>query len=68
MAKTLDRLLKLSEVTAICGLERSLVYRWVGEGRFPKPVKPGGPGTLASRWRESAIAEWLENVGKDQSE
>ena len=67
MVKRLDRLMKLSEVLAVCGLERSLVYRWIAEGRFPAPIKPGGPGTLVSRWKESAIEEWLENEGKDGS-
>ena len=68
MVRTMDRLMKREEVLEVCGITRSLLYRWAGEGRFPKPIKPGGPGTLAARWRESEIEAWLANVGKDQSE
>ena len=61
MGKTqLDRLMRLDEVLEVCALKRNQVYRWISEGRFPAPIKPGGPGTQASRWRESTIAEWLD--------
>ena len=51
-----NRLLRLSEVQARCGLSRSTVYRQMGEGAFPRPLRVG---VRAVRWRESEIESWL---------
>ena len=51
-----DRLLRLREVLALCGLSRSTVYRQMGERAFPLPLKVG---VRAVRWRESEIEDWL---------
>ena len=49
---TTDRLLRLSEVQARCGLSRSSVYRKMRDRFFPEPLKVG---VRAVRWRESEI-------------
>ena len=54
---TTDRLLRLSEVLARCGLSRSSLYRMMRDGSFPEPLKVG---VRAVRWRESEIEAWLE--------
>ena len=54
---TTDRLLRLSEVLARCGLSRSSLYRMMRDGSFPEPLKVG---VRAVRWRESEIEGWLE--------
>ena len=54
---TTDRLLRLSEVLARCGLSRSSLYRMMRDGSFPEPLKVG---VRAVRWRESEIEVWLE--------
>ena len=53
-----NRLLPLSEVQARCGLSRSTVYRQMGEGAFPRPLRVG---VRAVRWRESEIESWLSS-------
>ena len=53
---TTDRLLRLSEVLARCGLSRSTLYRQMGDGAFPWPLRVG---VRAVRWRESEIDSWL---------
>ena len=50
------RLLRLREVLARCGLSRTTVYRQMGEGAFPRPLRVG---VRAVRWRESEIEDWL---------
>lgn len=34
-----------------------MIYRWVGEGTFPRPCKPGGG---ASRWSEREVRAWKD--------
>ena len=51
-----DRLLRLREVLALCGLSRSTIYRKMGEGSFPEPLRVG---VRAVRWREAEIEDWL---------
>ena len=54
-----DRLLRLAQVLEITGLSKAMVYRLVSEGKFPKPCKPGG---IATRWVESELRAWREQV------
>ncbi len=51
------RLLRLPEVLRMTGLSRSTLYRLIGEGRFPAPVRIG-PRAVA--WRERDVLEWQE--------
>ena len=53
-----NRLLRLSEVQARCGLSRSTVYRQMGERAFPRPLRVG---VRAVRWRQSEIESWLSS-------
>ena len=53
---TTDRLLRLSEVQARCGISRSSVYRMMRVGAFPEPLRVG---ERAVRWPESEINDWL---------
>lgn len=48
--------LRLSDVTRRVGLSKSYIYAAIQAGKFPAPVKIGGK---ASRWRESAIVQWM---------
>ena len=47
---------RLREVLARCGLSRSTLYRQMGEGAFPRPLRVG---VRAVRWREAEIEDWL---------
>ena len=56
-----DRLLRLPAVKEKTGLSRTTLYRWVQEGRFPRPVSLG-PNTVA--WRESELDRWIAQLAK----
>lgn len=54
------RLERLPAVMARTGMGRSWIYREIGEGRFPAPLKIGG----ASCWDAQAIDAWIgDQVG-----
>lgn len=57
--RRVTRLIRLKEVQHRVGLGRSTIYRWMAEGKFPKPVHLGG---CSVAWAESEIEEWI--VGK----
>ncbi|WBO22289.1 helix-turn-helix transcriptional regulator [Sphingomonas abietis] len=60
-----DRLIDLPRVKEIVGLGKTMVYRLVREGRFPKPCKPGG---AATRWSETEVRAWKACVLADRSD
>lgn len=52
----MKRMLRRPAVEAATGLSRSTLYRKIGQGEFPKPIR------LSERvvgWPEDVIAEWL---------
>lgn len=53
------KLLKLAEVEARVGLKKSAIYQRVAAGTFPAPVSIAAK---ASRWRESDVEKWLQDV------
>ena len=40
--RRITRLIRFKEVQHRVGLGRSTIYRWMSEGKFPKPVQLGG--------------------------
>lgn len=53
-----DRLVRLPEVEGMTGCKKSAIYRMIGEGSFPKPVR------LSSRyvaWPETAVLQWVQD-------
>jgi prophage regulatory protein len=50
------RLLRVCEVEDRVGAERGTLYKMVGAGTFPRPVKV----SKSNRWVESEIDEWLD--------
>ncbi|WP_395391612.1 AlpA family phage regulatory protein [Novosphingobium sp. BL-8A] len=57
MSKAADRLIRMPEVTAMTGLSKAMIYRLIGQQRFPTQYKPGG---YASRWSEVEVKLWIE--------
>ena len=49
------RLLKFAEVQERVNLPKSQIYRLIGKGEFPAPLKFG----KASRWRSDEIHSWI---------
>lgn len=53
-----DRILRIKTVLERTGLTRSTLYRKMEAGTFPQNTQIS---TRCIGWRESAIAEWLDN-------
>ena len=51
------KVLRLDAVTKQLGVGRSTLYRWMDEGRFPRPIKLGGK---AVGWLVSDIDCWID--------
>ncbi len=54
--KRVTRLIRLKEVQHRVGLGRSTIYRWMAEGKFPKPVQLGG---YAVAWALEDVESWI---------
>jgi len=54
-----ERFLKLEEVKRRAGLGKSMIYRLIGEGKFPAPYKLS---SAASRWSERELVAWIDDV------
>ena len=54
--RQVTRLIHLPEVQHRVGLGRSTIYRWMSEGKFPKPVQLGG---YAVAWAEDDVDAWI---------
>jgi prophage regulatory protein len=66
-AKRLDpalnaqRLIRLIEVATMLGIGRSTIYKYIGEGSFPTPVKVG---FRSVRWKLSEVLAWRSRRGE----
>ena len=56
--RRVTRLIRLPEVQHRVGLGRSTIYRWMAEGKFPKPVQLGG---YAVAWAEDEVEAWISD-------
>ena len=55
-AALVDRLLSFKRVLEVTSLSRATLYRKIGDGSFPVPLKIGGSRVA---WKERDIAEWI---------
>jgi prophage regulatory protein len=55
------RLIRLAEVATMLGIGRSTIYKYVGEGTFPAPVKVG---FRSVRWKLADVLAWRRHVSK----
>lgn len=55
-SRRVTRLIRLPEVQHRVGLGRSTIYRWMAEGKFPKPVQLGG---YSVAWAEDEVLAWI---------
>jgi predicted DNA-binding transcriptional regulator AlpA len=53
-----DRLINISEMSAILCLSKSSIYNFINEGKLPYPVKIG----RSSRWRLSEVIAAIGNL------
>lgn len=54
-----DRLLPISAVMELAGLGKTIIYKKMKAGTFPKCCKPGG---ASSRWSEREVMAWKDAV------
>ena len=50
------RIIRLKEVIDSTGLARSTIYKYIGDGGFPKPVSLGDRSV---GWVESEVTDWI---------
>lgn len=55
-SRRVTRLIRLPEVLQLVGLGRSTIYRWMAEGKFPKPVQLG---TYVVAWAHEDVEAWI---------
>lgn len=55
------RLIRLPTVIARVGIKRSMIYRLMGEGRFPKSRSLGPKCAV---WVEAEVDEWILNIAE----
>ena len=57
-----SKMLKAKDVSDWLGVSESAIYKWVGDGNFPKPYKlgDGEAKRSASRWSYEEIEKWLD--------
>tara|TARA_R110001592_G_C12876163_1_gene724254 strand:- start:107 stop:286 length:180 start_codon:yes stop_codon:yes gene_type:complete len=52
-------MIRQKEVCELIGRDRTTLYRWRRNGKFPKPIEdPGGE----LMWRTSVIENWLTEL------
>lgn len=58
-----SKLLRVKDVAAMLSVSESAIYKWVAEGRFPKPFKLSDANAkrASSRWYYEDIEAWLES-------
>ncbi|WP_373305524.1 helix-turn-helix transcriptional regulator [Streptomyces inusitatus] len=59
-----DDLLSLAQIKQRFGVSRTTIHGWRARGDFPDPEPT--PGSTRLRWRESAVARFMENNPKRQ--
>ncbi|GLU37128.1 AlpA family phage regulatory protein [Pseudomonas sp. NBRC 100443] len=58
-----DILLKFEEVSSQVGLGRTAIYRTIGAGTFPAPIKLG----RASRWSQREVQAWMDERKRERT-
>lgn len=53
------KLLNVEAVLSSTGFTKPTMYRWIKEGKFPKPIKIGN--SRSSRWVDKDIEQWIND-------
>jgi prophage regulatory protein len=54
-----QRIIRLAEVATMLAIGPSTIYKYIGEGKFPAPVKVGEKNV---RWRLADVLAWRAHV------
>jgi prophage regulatory protein len=60
---TLDKLLRITDVSAKTTLAKSTIWLMMAKGEFPKPTKLS---PAINVWKESQIDEWINSRFSEQ--
>ena len=61
----IEKLLRKKDVLDICAITNSTMYRKIGKGEFPRPIRLSDENVNAGvRWKLSTIQNWIE--GRDE--
>ena len=55
------QILRIADVLAATALSRTTLWRRVKTGDFPAPIRLGGAGSRAVRWRRTDIETWINS-------
>ena len=58
MTNLTDKLLSRKEVCKFVGVSQQTIWRWVKDGRFPKPLKT----VRRVVWKEADLQAWIDNL------
>jgi prophage regulatory protein len=61
----MQSILRRKQVSALTGLSRSTIYKFISEGKFPKQVNLGGARAVG--WLSSEIQSWVDTRPKVKS-
>jgi predicted DNA-binding transcriptional regulator AlpA len=53
-----DELLRDTDVAAMIGISRATLWRWMGAGQIPAPIRIGG----VTRWWRSEVENHLSDI------
>ena len=56
------QLLRTNDVLGITGWSQMTLWRRVKSGAFPRPVRPGGPGSRTVAWLRDDVEGYLEGL------
>lgn len=59
MSVLLEKLLRIAEVEAATGLNRSTLYRLIQQSAFPQPIQLSPAGRSVA-WKASEVSAWIE--------
>lgn len=57
-------LMRLPEVEEMVGVKTTTIYKWMKDGKFPKPLKMG----FVSLWVRAEIKAWIEEKAQQRFE
>ena len=60
MTTVTPMLLRVNQVAEMLGIGRSTVWRWVKEGKMPKPIKWQG----VTAWRVKDLEEFIDGLSR----
>ncbi len=62
LERSVEPLIRRSEVEAITSMSSSEIYRRMDRGEFPRPIRIGATPRGAVAWRLSEVTNWMDRL------